>query len=203
MQLQRTSLMHSKRIVPCNISLCAARRFQRARSTIYSNSSRPGIPLLRITLRLLTSSVSLTQLQLQDIVDDRLHTKELAVKSLLEIPANILAMVDLTSLNLASNAIKLIPNSISQLQNLTLLDVSHNPIQALPSGLGNLHKLKTFRYSNVPLRIPPKEVLAKSLRHILAYLRDLGKMSNPIFRTKVMVRLRRIEIDTMYSSYFV
>lgn len=132
--------------------------------------------------------MSLTRLQLQDVADDeRLLSKDFSHKGLFVIPAHIFSMVDLTSLNVASNTIKLIPAAISQLQNLTLLDISHNPIQALPTALGNLQKLKTLRTVNVPFRTPPKEVLAKSLRHILAYLRDLGKLSGPIFRSKVMV----------------
>eukprot|EP01125_Pyxidicula_operculata_P011575 TRINITY_DN3792_c0_g3_i1.p1 TRINITY_DN3792_c0_g3~~TRINITY_DN3792_c0_g3_i1.p1 ORF type:complete len:1898 (+),score=455.03 TRINITY_DN3792_c0_g3_i1:41-5695(+) len=144
--------------------------------------------IMEILLNHYVSSLSLLDIDLgPDYPDERLYTKDFSNKKLQRIPDILFEMEHLTSLNLSSNQIHVLSTNISNLQNLVTLDLSSNDLTTLPSSLSVLPKIKNLKLlNNQSLKSPPKDVLNKTLKHILTYLRDLGGVTPPQYRLKLV-----------------
>ncbi|XP_028513033.1 uncharacterized protein LOC114574493 [Exaiptasia diaphana] len=83
-----------------------------------------------------------------------------------------------------------VPHAVGSLIQLTLLDVSlnHN-IHFLPVCLGNLRELRTLLYEDCPIKSPPKNVLRRSAREVVLYLRafQVDKEIVPYNQAKLIV----------------
>ncbi|KAL6493498.1 hypothetical protein OROGR_032277 [Orobanche gracilis] len=125
------------------------------------NLKRLSINLNKI--RSLPSSIGeMKSLRLLDVHFNELHG----------LPESIGKLNDLEILNLSSNFSDLteLPDTISDLTNLKELDLSNNQIHALPNTFGRLLNLTKLNVDQNPLAVPPKEVVARGVEAIKAYM---------------------------------
>ena len=69
---------------------------------------------------------------------------DLSKLTLVELPLEILQLVNLTSLDLSGNQLTSLPAEIGQLVNLTSLELSNNQLTTLPPEIGKLINLEVL-----------------------------------------------------------
>ena len=84
---------------------------------------------------------------------------ELSRMRLTEIPDSLTALKDLTRLSMCNNSIKHIPMSLAKLTNLTELELDHNGVSALLPELHVLTKLAWLNVYSNPIKTPPFEII--------------------------------------------
>lgn len=174
-----------------------------------SQEGSKGAAVINDLIQLFQTSPNLVKLEM-DVQDPRFFVKQLDGRGITEFPPNLLKMTTLRELHIANNSIERIPLEISNLTELTDLNISNNRLLTLPPSMGFLTNLKNLKLTGNSFQTPPPEILSKSTKMILGYLRDLAKGSEPIYRVKLMMvgqenvgkssYIRRSCIDFAYSN---
>ncbi|AUB38178.1 GTPase SAR1 family domain [Nostoc flagelliforme CCNUN1] len=89
------------------------------------------------------------------------------------LPEAITKLQQLTKLYLSYNKITTLPEAIAKLQQLTKLNLSYNQLTTLPEAITKLQQLTSLDLSHNTIEKPPPEILAKGIKAIQNYFRQL------------------------------
>jgi Leucine-rich repeat (LRR) protein/GTPase SAR1 family protein len=141
----------------------------------------------------------------------QLTTLDLGDNQLTTLPEAIANLQQLTTLNLSRNQITTLPEVIAKLQQLTTLDLSHNQLTTLLEVIANLQQLTTLylgdnQLTTLPEAIarlqqltfldlshnsiekPPPEILAKNIKAIRDYFRQLkAEGTDYLYEAKLLI----------------
>lgn len=103
-------------------------------------------------------------------------TLKLQVETATPLPAVVLELLQLRTLNLANCNFNVLPETIPQLEHLEVLNVANLPLKTLPVlQLGKLKKLISVDCSGIKLASPPVEIVQHGPEAVARYIRDLGE----------------------------
>ncbi|MEH2011138.1 COR domain-containing protein [Nostoc sp.] len=103
----------------------------------------------------------------------QLTSLDLSSNGLTTLPEAIAHLQQLTSLDLSGNQLTTLLEAITRLQQLTSLDLSGNQLTTLPEAITRLQQLTFLDLSGNPIEKPPPEVIAKGIKAIKDYFRQL------------------------------
>ncbi|MBD2411877.1 leucine-rich repeat domain-containing protein [Nostoc calcicola FACHB-3891] len=103
----------------------------------------------------------------------QLTSLDLSRNKLTTLPEAIAHLQQLTSLGLSDNQLTTLPEAIAGLQKLTSLDLSRNKLTTLPEAIADLQQLTSLDLSGNPIEKPPPEIVAKGIKAIKDYFRQL------------------------------
>ncbi|MEH1845037.1 MAG: COR domain-containing protein, partial [Nostoc sp.] len=131
--------------------------------------------------QLTTLPEALTRLQ-------QLTSLDLSSNQLTTLPEALTRLQQLTSLDLSSNQLTTLPEAIARLQQLTSLDLSSNQLTTLPEAITRLQQLTFLDLSGNPIEKPPPEVIAKGIKAIKDYFRQLEiKGTDYLYEAKLLI----------------
>ncbi|WP_375469323.1 COR domain-containing protein [uncultured Nostoc sp.] len=103
----------------------------------------------------------------------KLTSLDLSDNKLTTLPEVIARLQKLISLDLSDNKLTTLPEAFACLQQLTSLDLSYNQITTLPEAFACLQQLTSLDLSGNSIKKPPPEIVAKGIKAIKDYLRQL------------------------------
>ncbi|MHC5775011.1 COR domain-containing protein [Nostoc sp.] len=103
----------------------------------------------------------------------QLTSLNLSDNQLTTLPEAIARLQQLTFLDLSYNQLTTLPEAIADLQQLTSLDLRGNQLTTLPEAIADLQQLTSLYLSGNPIDKPPPEIVAKGIKAIKDYFRQL------------------------------
>jgi internalin A len=98
---------------------------------------------------------------------------QLSDMGLQSLPAAVIEMESLQTLNLDGNNLRTLPPTFTRLAYLREVSLQGNPMVALPPEIGTLPSLTELHYDRTVLRNPPAEILDRGLEVIVTFLKRL------------------------------
>ncbi|MGV0104040.1 hypothetical protein NSTCB13_02691 [Nostoc sp. DSM 114160] len=118
----------------------------------------------------------------------QLTSLDLSHNQLTTLPEAIVDLQQLTSLDLSHNQLTTLPEAIIDLQQLTTLDLSHNQLTTLPEAIADLQQLTSLDLSGNPIEKPPPEIVAKGIKAIKDYFRQLkAEGTDYLYEAKLLI----------------
>ncbi|MEH2236000.1 COR domain-containing protein, partial [Nostoc sp.] len=102
-----------------------------------------------------------------------LTSLDLSFNQLTTLPEALASLQKLTFLDLSNNQLRRLPEAIARLEQLTSLDLSRNQLTTLPEAIARLEQLTSLNLTGNSIEKPPPEVVAKGIKAIKDYLRQL------------------------------
>jgi internalin A len=135
------------------------------------------------------SSRSTVLVRIQDAIKTGVKELDLSGSGIVELPAEISNLSNLTTLDLSNNNLATLPETITKLINLKELDLSNNNLTVLPIeilSLGSLERILLKGNSALPI---PIELLENETNpsELLKYYNLLSNNKRPISEAKILI----------------